>query len=236
MKKITLVVLLGALFLSGCVGTSKTAIYGISDSDKYAELKYTKIGLTSDFELPGLATGTYKSIGKEAGLFYYAGSQNIELTVNGAQNWKITTESKRQSFKLPNIGVQLHNPYVGEIRYNDKTIGNIGISMPDIDKTKEALKYVGMDNLVHTNLQLSGEANILGKRYEIASVFKDANGEQHNSPIGYTVSQKGKTLGTVQVGHNMMGGQELQLWITQGLKPLDEQSVISTLLVCGYAI
>lgn len=231
----SLLVLLAVLCLTGCMG-GKNAMYGVHKNDKTAELEYTGIGLTSDFELKGIATGTYKSIGYQAGLIYYAGAQNIDLSVKAAQQWKIKTQCKRQAFKLPSIGVRLHNPYHGVVTRKGKVIGNIGISLPDIDASNELLKHVGLDSLAHTNLVLSGGANILGKRYKLESVFKNEKGEIQSTPEGYKVTRKNKTLGVVKVGKNMMGGQTMTVWITPGLKPTTEQSVVSILLVAGYAI
>jgi len=137
---------------------------------------------------------------------------------------------------LSGLGLDLHNPYVGTVKKGNKTIGMIGISMPTVDKTKEVLKYVGLDSFIDRNLHLTGVANILGKKYKIDSVYKNKVGEKQSSPCGYRVTQNSKTLGLIQVDKNLAGGQILQIWITSGLDPLVEQSVVSTLLVCGYAI
>jgi len=234
MKRL-LFALIAVSLLAGCMG-SKGPMYGAPQKAKTAELEYTGIGITSDFELANIATGTYKSIGYQAGLVYYAGSQNIDLTVKAAQKWNVKTECKRQAFALPSIGVRLHNPYVGVVTRKGKVIGNIGISMPSIDTKNEVLKHVGLDSLVHTNLALSGGANILNKRYKLSSVFKNEKGETTASPVGYAVKYKKKTMGVVQVGKNLMGGQTMTLWISPGLSPTTEQSVVTILLVAGYAI
>lgn len=215
---------------------SKTALHGVHPKAKTAELEYSGIGLTSDFELGNIATGTYKSLGYEAGLVYYAGAQNIDLTIKAAQEWKLTSECKRQSFALPSIGVRLHNPYVAVITRNGKKIGNIGISMPDIDAKNEVLEHVGLDSLVNTNLVLTGGANILNRRYQLESVFKDDKGKIHGSPLGYKVMKGKKTLGVVEVGKNMFGGATMTVWLTPGLSPTVEQSVVTILLLSGYAI
>ncbi|MCT4535784.1 hypothetical protein [Halodesulfovibrio sp.] len=234
MKK-TLFCLLLVFCLTGCMG-SKAPLYGVHPKAKTAELKYSGIGLTSDFELENIATGTYKSIGYQAGLIYYAGAQNIDLTIKAAQKWKLSAECKRQAFALPSIGMRLHNPYVAIITRKGRVIGNIGISMPDIDAKSELLEQVGLDSLVHTNLTLSGGANILGKRYKLASVFKDEKGKAHGSPLGYKVTRGNKTLGVVRVGENMFGGATMTVWLRPGLSPIVEQSVVTMLLLSGYAI
>jgi hypothetical protein len=77
---------------------------------------------------------------------------------------------------------------------------------------------------------------LIGEKYKIDSVYKNKAGEKQSSPCGYRVTKNSKTLGMIQVDKNIAGGQILQMWITSGLAPLVEQSVVSTLLVCGYAI
>ena len=226
--------ILASLIIPGCFGGSaKVTMYGTAPEDKSAALEYTSIGITSDYKFEGIATGTYKSIGYEAGLFYYAGSQNIEITVDAAQHWKAVTESKRQGFEVSGISLKLHNPYVGTVSRDGKTIGYVALDMPSVDKAETALKYVGLDTLVHRNLTLKGEATILDRVYTIESVF---NGDETSNPVGYRVLEKGRVLGLIKVGKNMAGGQKLHLWIKPDLDPVTEQSAVTALLICGWAI
>ncbi|SIO15047.1 hypothetical protein [Halodesulfovibrio marinisediminis] len=234
MQKILFNLLL-VLCLTGCMG-SKTPLYGVHPKAKTAELTYTGIGIASDFELKNIATGTYKSIGHQSGVVYHTGAQNITLTINAAQKWKITATSRRQGFALPDAGIRLHNPYVGVVKCNGKIIGNIGISMPKVDTKREIFKQAGLNSLVNANLTLSGGAKILNKRYQLKSVYKDEKGEKHDSPLGYKVMSGKKTLGVVKVGENMFGGATMTVWITPGLSPVVEQSVVTILLLSGYAI
>jgi hypothetical protein len=236
MKKIIIALFVAAL-ISGCGGAAKFNMAGhLDNKGKLANLKYTKTGLTSEFLFKGIASGTYKSYGAKAGLVYYAGSKNIKLTVKAKEEWSIKAESKSQSFQLKSLGVDLDNPYIGTVKRGSKTIGHIGISMPKVDKTKTALKYVGLDSIIQRNLHLKGSANILGKKYKISSVYEDKAGQKRSHPYGYSVSRGNKTLGLVQVGKNAFGGQKLQLWVAPNLNPITEQSVVATLLVAGYAI
>ncbi|MCG8566258.1 MAG: hypothetical protein MI747_14370 [Desulfobacterales bacterium] len=236
MKKILLVLGLG-LLISGCVGASKdVAMYGTSAKDKKAALEFTKVGVTSSYKLEGLASGSYKSYGIEAGLGYYSGAKTIKISVNKARKWDIAAKARSQSFKAKGLSVSLDNPYVGDVKQGSKKIGTIGISMPKFDGKRNVLKMAGLDTVVNRNLKLKGEAKILGKRYKIASVYKNAAGENLSHPDGYKVVKGSTTLGRVKVGKNMFGGQEFVVWVKSGLKPLEEQSVVSILLVCGWAI
>lgn len=235
MKRLSIIILSIAL-LSGCAGGSKLSLMGATEKGKSAELKYTSIGLTSDFEFKGIATGTYKSLGAEGGLIYYKGTQNVQLTLDAAEKWDIKATSKKQNFLVGGLGLRLQNPYVADIKHNGKLIGNIGLNLPKIDKTKTVLKMVGLDNVINKNLDLSGSAKILGSNYKIESVYKGTDGVKKNSPYGYRVKQGNTTLGLVQAGKNLMGGQKLQVWLAPGLSPVKEQSVMAILLVCGYVI
>lgn len=235
MKRIA-IILTFVFCLSACVGTSTQLMSGVSDKDKTAALAYTSVGLTSQFEFKGIATGTYQSVGHESGIVHHSGSQNIRLTIDAAQQWSVDAESKREGYTAPGLSVRLHNPYVAAVTRGGKTIGTIGISMPQVDQAGEALKFVGLQNVVQRNLHLAGKANILGKTYEIDSVYENDKGEKKDAPLGYKVSSKGSLLGLVQVGKNMAGGQALTLFIKPGLAPLVEQSVVAALLVCGYAV
>ena len=238
MKRVQLLLsLMLIVFCTGCVSAPKKAtMFGATDRFKSAPLNYTDIGLTSAFEFKGIATGTYKSFAYQAGLIYHAGSQNIKLTVNAAEKWAVKAESKRRGIVVPGISLRLHNPYIGTITRKGKTIGTIGIDMPTLDKTKEVLKFVGINKLIHRNLHLKGQARILGKKYVIASVYENPNGEKSSSPKGYKVLKGKKTVGLIQVGQNLTGGQSLHLWVDKKLSSQEEQSVVATLLVCGYAI
>lgn len=232
-----LVLLLGLVFLSGCAGVgNKLPLMGAKKGGKTAKLKYTKVGITSNFEFKGIVTGTYKSLGAEAGFIYYKGSQNVKLTLKAVQKWSILATSKRQNFRVAGLGLRLQNPYVAVIKRNGRHIGNIGLSLPRIDKTKTLLKYVGLDHVINKNLDLKGRADILGRKYTISSVYKGTDGVTKNSPYGYRVSRRGRTLGLIQVGKNMVGGQVLSVWIAPNLGPVTEESVMASLLVCGYAI
>jgi len=233
MKKL-IVVMIMIFSLTGCMGGSSNTMHGVTEQHKYAELEYTEAGITSSFKLGGIATGTYKAYESQIGYIYYGGSQNTFITLNAAETWSITSESKAQSFKLESLGLKLKNPYVGTIKRGQETIGYIGLSLPDDDTTKKALDMVGLGIVMSRNYRISGEANILGQTYNIESVYKDSNGNMQSSPIGYRVTQRNKKLGMVKVGKNAFGGQTLEMWITPGLSPITEESVVSALLVSGY--
>ena len=235
MKKL-LVVFLALGFLTGCMGGKNAKMYGTCDGDKKASLKFTKVGLTSSYEFAGLASGTYKSVGFQGGLGYQKGTQCIDLTVNAAQKWAVSAKARRQGYRASGLGVQLDNPYVATVTRGGKRIGTIGVSMPKVDTTKNILKNVGLDTVINRNLRLTGQATILGKTYKIRSEYMNIKGEKQSTPVGYKIMKGKKTLGRIRVDKNMFGGQVLTLWVTPGLKPVTQQSVVASLLVCGWAI
>jgi hypothetical protein len=217
--------------LAGCMGGG---MHGTTEQHKHAELEYTSAGITNGFKLAGIATGTYKAYETQVGLIYYGGSQNTFITLDAPQKWSIKSESKAQSFKVDGIDLRLKNPYVGTVKHGDETIGHIGLSLPGGDYTKKALDMVGLGVIMSRNYRIVGEANILGRTYNIDSVFKDEDGDVQSSPEGYRVIHKNKTLGMVKVGKNAFGGQTLEMWIAPGLDPVVEESAVACLLVSGY--
>ncbi|WED21439.1 hypothetical protein L3Q72_12485 [Vibrio sp. JC009] len=236
MKKFGLALLMSTV-LFGCASSSKTALVTPTNKDKVAELEYTDIGVTSGFKFENIATGTMKAFGYEAGLVVYAGEQKIEVNLDAAQKWNIKAESQRTSVGgIKGIGVSLKNPYLGVVRRDGKVIGKIGIDLPEINAKNEVLEYVGLDGLANTNLDLTGGAKILGVQYKLGSVYKDAEGNESGSPYGYKVTKGGKLVGTVTVGKNMFGGQELTVWLKGEQPAIQEQSVMSILLTAGWAI
>jgi len=227
------VVVMMILMLTGCVGSSG-AMYGATAQHKHAELEYTSAGITSSYKLDGIAIGTYKAYEAEVGLIYYGGSQNTFITLDAAQKWSIKSESKAQSFKVSGLNMRLKNPYVGTIKRGKSVIGQIGLSLPNDDHTKNALDAVGLGIVMSRNYAINGKAKILGRNYNIESVYKDEKGNTHSSPEGYRVTYKKQTLGMVKVGKNAFGGQTLEMWVAPGLNPVIEQSAVACLLVSGY--
>ncbi len=237
MKKLTVLLFTLVVFVfSGCTGGNNLELMGAQKTGKFADLEYTDIGVTSKFKFAGIATGTYKALAAEAGLVYYAGTKNVYITLDAKQNWEIKATSKSQNFAVPGLGVKIQNPYVATVKRNGKVIGNIGLELPKVDKTQTALKMVGLDKVFDKNLDLKGSALILNEKFKITSVYTGTDKVKKNSPYGYRVSKGKKTLGLIQVGKNLMGGQELKVWIAPKLDPLTEQKVMAALLVCGYAI
>ncbi|HKK33172.1 MAG TPA: hypothetical protein VJ934_06355 [Desulfomicrobiaceae bacterium] len=226
-----------ALMLSGCVGTPAFNMNGAPKQAGIAKLEYTSTGLTSEFRLGNLATGTYKSLGAEGGLVVHTGTQNISLGVNAAEKWSILATSDRTAIKNIGLDVDIKNPYVASVKKDGRKIGSMYFNVPAVDGTKQVLKYVGLDSLMHRNLALTGQARIYNNRLLLDPVYTDLSGEKHSSPIGYKVtSTSKKLLGMIQVDHNPAGGQILQVMVVPGLRPVTRQGVVSMLLVAGYAI
>ena len=223
-------------FLAGCMGGKNVKMYGTTEKDKKASLKFTKVGVTSEYAFGDIATGTYKSVGFQGGIGHQKGTQCIDLTVKAAQKWTVVAKARREGFRARGLSLQLDNPYVATVTRGGKNIGTIGLEMPRVDATKNILKNVGLDGVINRNLKLSGQATILGKKYKICSEYMNAKGEKQSTPVGYKVLKGKKTLGRICVGKNMFGGHVLTLWVSPGLKPVTEQSVVASLLVCGWAI
>ena len=226
-----------ALFLGGCAGSTPFNMNGAPTKASVAKLEYTSVGLTSDFKLGTLATGTYKSIGAEGGFIVHTGTQKISLGVNAAEKWSILATSDRKAVKNIGLSIDINNPYVAAVKKGNKDIGSMYFNVPAVDTTKEVLKYVGLSNLIQRNLALTGQAKIYKRTFFLNPVYTDLSGKKQSSPIGYKVTDaKKKLLGMIQVDHNPAGGQVLQVVLVPGLRPITRQSVVSMLLVAGYAV
>ncbi|GAU08342.1 hypothetical protein [Desulfoplanes formicivorans] len=235
MKQIFVIAM--AMILGGCAGSGGFNMNGAPQQATIAQLEYTSVGVTSKYKLGNLATGTYRSLGAEAGLVVHTGVQKISLTVDAAEHWSIETTSDRTAVKNIGLEIDIKNPYVATVKKGNKKIGSMYFNVPSIDGTKQALKYIGLDNLIQRNLALTGQAMIHKKGFLLDPVYTDRSGKNQSSPIGYKVTDtRHKLLGMIQVDHNAMGGQVLQVMVVPGLNPITRQSVVSMLLVAGYAV
>jgi hypothetical protein len=228
------------LVLSGCVGGSNAinTLVTPAKNDKTAELEYTKVGITSNFEFKGIMTGTYKDLSGSAGIISHSGTRTINLTTKIDKTWKISVRSEKKGYKpYGNITIDIDKPYIATIRQSNKRIGDIILGVQNtIDKKTALMKTIGIDGLMNTNMRfVNSKARILGVNYTIKSIYKDKKGKVSSNPIGYKVLKGKKSYGVVMVGKNAFGGRTMSIWLKANLSKKEQQSVATILTVVGYS-
>jgi len=229
-----------SILLSGCVGGSNSIgnLVVAKKNDKTAELKYTNVGITSQFEFKGIMTGTYKDISKSSGFISHSGTRTLSLTTKANKKWSIKVRSEKKGYRpYGNIAIDMDNPYVATIKQDNKRIGDIVLSVENkVNKKNSIMKTIGLSGLVNTNIKFKkSRAKILGINYTIKSIYKDNKGKISSSPIGYKVLKGKVTYGVVMVGKNAFGGRTMSIWLKAKQSKTQQQSVATMLTVVGYS-
>lgn len=231
-SRLLLLLCLATLALgSGCAPKSGT--FELGPEARVAQAKHLDIeslGFTREFSLGDAYTGTVEQSGSSAGLVYLVGTKNTEMTLKGANDWAIDCQSRAQDFVLPEISMDIKNPYVCEVKESEKKVGLIALDQPAFD-----LKQQLANKVWTTNLELSGEARIKGQRLKLSPIFKKADGSESSFPLGYRVA-KGKTdFGIIQVDRTPVS-YEFIVWLRPGLRKNTEQAVLASLLAAANAL
>lgn len=238
MVKIILVALM-SFFLVGCGGSAAIdSLVVPSKNDKTAELEYTSVGLTSEFEFKDIIVGTYKDISGTSGFISHSGTRTLDMTTKLNKTWTIKVRSEKKGYKLPySIDIDMDNPYIATIKEGKKDIGAIVLSVEEsVDTKSTLLKTVGLGAVTNNNIKFKDSfANILGVKYMVKSVYKNNKGEESSNPIAYEVLKGKTTYGVVSVGKNSFGGRTMEIWLKGNQSKTQQQSVATILAIVGYS-